>query len=94
MAKTIHSAHAVSCPHFCRACATGARAPASATSKYHPPYRLTPADEGVIAAALDDASRAGRGDDDCVDAVAHALIAEAGLSRLVARSAAYQAVRA
>lgn len=33
------------------------------------PTTLTPADRGILAAALDDALRAGLGDDDTVDAL-------------------------
>ena len=58
------------------------------------PPTLTPADEGIVAATLDDCDRQGLGDDDRVDAVAAALVAEAGLDTAGARRIAYRAVHA
>jgi hypothetical protein len=53
---------------------------------------LTPADEGVIAAALEDARRLGLGDDASTDLVRDALIAAAGFSRADASALADRAV--
>jgi hypothetical protein len=53
---------------------------------------LTPADEGIIAAALDDARREGLGDDASTDRVRDALIAEAGFNHADASALAYRAV--
>ena len=64
-----------------------------ATGTENPPT-LTPADEGIIAATLDDCDRQGLGDDDRVDAVAAALVAEAGFDTAAAHRIAYRAVHA
>ena len=54
----------------------------------------TPADEGILAAALDDARRDGLGDDASTDRVRDALVAEAGFSHADASALAYRAVHA
>ena len=64
------------------------------TTAAESPPTLTPADEGIIAATLDDCDRQGLGDDDRVDAVAAALVAEAGFDEPGARRIAYHAVHA
>ena len=53
---------------------------------------LTPADEGIIAAALDDARRLRLGDDATTGLVRDALIAEAGFTHAEAAALAYRAV--
>ncbi len=53
---------------------------------------LTPADQGTIAAAIDDSRRMGLGDDSMVDQVYFALTFECGFNRTDAEKHAYQAV--
>lgn len=52
----------------------------------------TPADEGIIAATLDDCDREGLGDDNRTDRVRDALMSEAGFGRDDASALAYRAV--
>ena len=63
------------------------------TSPAATPPTLTPADEGIVAAALDDARRRGLGDDAAADRVRAALIAAAGLGHADATALAERAVR-
>lgn len=53
---------------------------------------LTPADEGIIGATLDNCHDEGLGDDCTFDQVYAALVFEAGFSRTDAEVHAYQAV--
>ncbi len=53
---------------------------------------LTPADEGIIAATMDDCRDRGMSDDCTVDQVYAALTFDAGFSRTDAEVHAYQAV--
>ncbi len=54
--------------------------------------KLSPACEGTIAAALDDAKRQGLGDDDTVTEVMHALFSECHFHAFDAHYHAYRAV--
>jgi hypothetical protein len=56
-----------------------------------PTMTITPADAGIIAAALEDAARLGLGDDDTVDLVRDALTA-AGFTCEDAEAIAYSTV--
>jgi hypothetical protein len=56
------------------------------------PPPLTPADQGIIAAARDDARRRGLGDDATTDLVRDALMTEAGFGHAEATALAYRAV--
>ncbi len=53
---------------------------------------LTPADQGTIAATIDDARNEGLGDDSTVDQVYFALTFECGFNRTDAEHHAYRAV--
>lgn len=52
-------------------------------------HNLTPADAGIIAAAIDDARMQGFGDDDTVVEIARALMSEAGFDEARANDIAY-----
>ncbi len=54
--------------------------------------KLTFADQGTIAATMDDAHRMGLGDDDTVNQIYFALTSECGFSRSDAEHHAYHAV--
>ena len=53
---------------------------------------LTPADQGTIAATLDDCRQMGLGDDDTVNQVYFALTFECGFTQTDAEAHAYQAI--